>query len=174
MQPIHDHCKATNRFALESFFSLKSSYVSNKRACVVSKFPNFWSFNFIAAMACHFNLVAKPSLVMKLQILKVEVAFLYSFYVVKKRIFGEVQLSRCAISKPVKVFLPNESGKPLTSMKLNDKIWRALLTSFYHFQRVPLCNRKLKKVRHLIRLKKKIAAKIGYSSLFSLVTLRGY
>ena len=71
--------------------------------------------------AYHFNLVAKHSLVLKLQILKFEVAVFYSFNVVKKRIFGKVQLSRSAISKPVKVFLPNWNGKPLTSMKLNDQ-----------------------------------------------------
>ena len=50
--------------------------------------------------ACHFNLVAKLSLALKLQILKVEVAVFCFFYVVKKRKIEEVQLSSSKISKP--------------------------------------------------------------------------
>ena len=59
---------------------------------------NFWSFNFIDFKGLPLQFGSKTLNVLKLQILKVEVAVFYSFFVVKKRIFGEFQLSRSSIS----------------------------------------------------------------------------
>ena len=71
--------------------------------------------------ACHFNLVAKPLLALKLQILKVEPMPYSSFLLHKRSKKQPLQLSRSAISNSVKVLLPNIGDRPQTSMKLNDQ-----------------------------------------------------
>ena len=63
---------------------------------------NFWSFNFIDVKGLSLQFGSKT-----FAGFEIAVAVLYFFYVVKKKQFIEVQLSRSAISNPVKVLLPN-------------------------------------------------------------------
>ena len=94
---------------------------------------NFWSFNFIDVKVLPLQFGRKTFTGFKIADLESWTLPKILFLLHKRSKKLQLQLSIPAITKPVNCLLPNWSGKPLTSMKLNDQKLEDLLTSLYHF-----------------------------------------
>ena len=120
-----DNCIHTpvKRQYINAFFET----VVNQRKRVATIF-NFLSSISIDIKWLSFNLGRKIFTALKWQNLEVTLPYFSSISLYKMSEKVLLQLSSSAISKPVKVFLPNLSGKPLVLILMNDKKSRIVAT----------------------------------------------